>query len=473
LRGDSVIRHQPEFINSLMRAVLMTMINQLAGGVVAMSLIATSGHAQPFTFRNVAGNSTIQYGGSSDGANAGAQFHGPAGLAVDSQGNLYVADQFNFTIRKITPLGTNWVVTTIAGSSGQSGLQDGTNAHALFNSPTGITADLSGNLFVADQYNNAIRKVSPVTGTTNWVITTIAGQGLNNNGFADGTNRAATFHQPAGIAVDANGNLFVADQYNNAIRKVTPVKGTTNWVVTTIAGQGPNNSGTANGTNKTAQFNAPSGIAVDAGGHLFVADQFNNEIRKLTPSGTNWIVTTIAGCGPGNPGSADGANTGEFNTPTGLAVDTNGNVYVADEENDTIRKLTPLGANWVTSTIGGQPQKYGTNNGSDTNALFYFPFSLAVDGKGSVFVADTANNTIRIGFQPPAILSSARPFGLNQGQFEFILTGPTAQLVVVEASSDLQTWLPIWSSTFGPGQLFFADPDPAPPPPRFYRALLP
>jgi hypothetical protein len=395
-----------------MRAVLMTMKNQLAGGVLAMSIIAISGHAQPCTFRNVAGNSTIPYGGSSDGANAGAQFHGPAGLALDSQGNLYVADQYNCTIRKITPLGSNWVVTTIAGSSGQSGLQDGANSHALFNYPTGV-------------------------------------------------------------AVDAYGNVFVADQYNNAIRKITPLKGTTNWVVTTIAGQGPNYLGTADGTNKAAQFNAPSGIAVDAGGHLFVADQFNNEIRKVTPSGTNWIVTTIAGNGPNSPGSADGINTARFYTPTALAVDTSGNLYVADEQNDTIRKLTPLGANWVTGTIGGQPQKSGTNNGCGTNALFHFPFSLAVDGKGSVFVADTANNTIRIGFQPPAILSSSRPFGLNQVQFEFILNGPTAQLVVVEASSDLQTWLPIWSSTFGPGWLFFADPDPAPTPPRFYRALLP
>ena len=174
-----------------------------------------------------------------------------------------------------------------------------------------------------------------------------------------------------------------------------------------------------------------------------------------------------------SPARADGTNTAQFYTPTALAVDTNGNVYVADEQNDTIRKLTPLGTNWVTSTIGGRPLNSGTNNGSGTNALFYFPFSLAVDGKGSVFVADTANNTIRIGFLPPSILSSVAPFGLNQGQFEFILTGPTGQGVVVDASSNLLAWLPIWSSTFGPGRLFFADPQLAPPPPRFYRARLP
>jgi len=451
------------------------MKNQWAGGLLAMWMIAASGYAQSYAFRNVAGNATTAYGGFADGTNGGAEFSQPSGVAVDSQGNLYVADQLNCTIREITPVGTNWVVTTIAGSPGQinqNRVQDGTNSSALFNFPTGLAVDLSGNIFVADQQDNAIRKVTPVTGTTNWVVTTIAGQGPNGSGAANGTNTTASFSGPTGIAVDANSNVFVADQYNNAIRKIRPVPGTTNWVVTTIAGNP--NPGAVDGTNTAAQFNAPSGIAMDANGNLFVADQSNNEIRKMTPSGTNWIVTTIAGHPPpGKTGSADGTNSARFNTPTGLAVDTNGNVYVADEQNDTIRKLTPLGTNWLTTTIGGHALTNGTNNGSGTNALFYFPFSLAVDGKGSVFVADMANNTIRIGFLPPAILDSAPPFGLNQGQFEFILTGPTGQSVVVEASSDLLAWVPIWTNTFGPGQILFADPQTAPPAPRFYRAQLP
>ena len=385
-----------------------------AGGLLAMWMIAASGSAQTYVFRNVAGNAATY--GITDGTNGNALFNGPAGVAVDGQGNLYVADQISCTIRKITPIGTNWVVTAIAGSANQ----------------------------------------------------------INGNRVQDGTNSQALFNWPTGIVVDPSGNLFVADQFNNAIRKVTPMPGTTNWVVTTIAGQGPNTNGAVDGTNTAAQFNAPSGIAMDANGNLFVADQFNNEIRKMTPSGTNWIVTTIAGhAPPGKTGFADGTNTARFNNPTGLAVDTNGNVYVADEKNDAIRKLTPLGTNWVTTTIGGHALTSGTNNGSGTNALFYFPFSLAVDGKGSVFVADMDNNTIRIGFLPPAILNSAPPFGFDQGQFEFILTGPTGQLVVVEASSDLLAWVPIWTNTFGPGQIFFADPQTAPPAPRFYRAQLP
>ena len=173
-------------------------------------------------------------------------------------------------------------------------------------------------------------------------------------------------------------------------------------------------------------------------------------------------------------GFADGTNTAaQFDSPAGVAVDTNGNLFVADQVNDTIRKLTPLGANWVTTTIGGQAQSNGVVNGAGTNALFFLPFSLTVDGKGSVFVADTDNNTIRIGFPPPAILTSAPPLGFSQGQFGFNLTGPTGQWVLVEASSDLLTWLPIWASAFGPGPLSFTDPQGATSSPRFYRAHLP
>ena len=300
--------------------------------------------------------------------------------------------------------------------------------------------------------------------------TTIAGNGsLELN---DGTNATARFNGPAGIAVGAGSNVFVADQYNNNIRKITPVPGTTNWVVTTIAGQGPNTNGTADGTNTAAQFSNPTGVAVDSQGNLFVADQANNNIRKMTASGTNWIVTTIAGRGPAKPGAGDGTNTAQFNSPAGVAVDTNGNVYVADQGNDTIRKLTPRDANWVSSTLGGQPQTTGTNNGLATNALFDQPFSLAVDGKGAVFVADMGNNTIRLGFPPPAILGSSPPLGFSQGQFGFTLIGPTGQLVLVEASSDMLAWLPIWTNTFGPGPLSFSDPQGAAAP-RFYRARLP
>jgi streptogramin lyase len=439
---------------------------------------AASGHAQTCTFNNVAGNTSA---GSVDGTNASAQFSGPSGVTSDAQGNLYVVDQYNCTIRKISPVSNNWVVSTIAGDPGLvnfNRVQDGTNSQALFNFPAGIAVDPSGNLYVADQDNNAIRKIALVAGTTNWVVATIAGKGPNSPGNANGTNSTAQFNGPTGIAVDANSNVFVADQYNNTIRKITPVAGTTNWVVTTLAGQGPTAYGSADGTNTAARFYWPTGVAVDTNDNLFVADQKNNTIRKMTPSGTNWIVTTIAGQGPTAYGSADGTNTAaQFHYPTGVAVDTNDNVYVADNENFTIRKLTPIGTNWVTSTIGGSVPKggpaSGDSNGSGASASFYYPFGIAVDAKGSVFVADQDNNTIRIGFPPPAILTAPPPFGVNAGQFGFNLTGPTAQLAIIQASSDLQTWLPIWTNAFGPGTLLFTDPQAATAPARFYRVEIP
>jgi hypothetical protein len=444
---------------------MKTMKSVLAGPVLAMWIIAASGHAQTYTFRNVAG-APGPSGGSADGSNGNARFEFPEGIATDNQGNLYVADQINYTVRKVIPVGTNWVVSTIAGLAGHYNsvrVQDGTNSSALFNEPTGIAVDVNGNLFVADAGNHAIRKVTPLTGTTNWVVTTIAGQGPNHPGQADGTNTAAQFFGPTGVALDTNGNIFVADQNNNTIRKITPVAGTTNWVVTTLAGQGPNGPGSADGTNKAAQFYYPAGVAVAPNGNLFVADEANNEIRKMTPSGTNWIVSTIAGTKVGSV----------FNNPSGVAVDTNGNVYVADQYNDTIHKLTPVVNSWFLTTIGGQTQSNGISNGAGTNALFNAPFGLTVDGKGSVFVADTDNNCIRIGYLPPSILTAAPPFGVSQGQFGFELTGPTGQLVLVEASSNLLAWFPVWTNAFGYGPLLFTNGFSASAPGLFYRAHLP
>jgi hypothetical protein len=451
----------------------------LAGAMLAMWIIAAPGIAQTYSFRNVAGNAAALYGGSSDGTNGAGQFHGPSGVALDGLGDLYVADQYNCTIRKVTPVGTNWIVSTIAGSAGQYNpirVQDGTNSSALFNLPTGIAVDPSGNVFVADTGNNAIRKVTPMAGTTNWVVTTLAGKGptIPDSGFADGTTSTALFNGPAGIVVDANSNVFVADQFNSCIRKLAPVPGTTNWVVTTIAGgQGTNNAGFANGTNTAALFSGPAGLALDAGGNLYVADQYNNSIRKITRSGTNWIVTTVAGLGSAKSGSVDGTNGVEFNNPTGVAVDAASNLYVADYWNYTIRKLTPIRGGWLAATIGGQVGGIGTNNGAGTNALFYYPFDLAVDGTGSLLIADMNNNTIRIGYLPPRILTAAPPPGFNAGNFGFTMTGPIAQLVVVEASTNLPVWFPIWTNAFGEGSLTFQDAQNAAPPPRFYRARLP
>jgi streptogramin lyase len=261
--------------------------------------------AQNFTFTTIAGGTQ----GSNDGAGSDAQFSQPTGVAVDGAGNIYVADQANNAIREITPFGTNWIVATIAG--GAQGSLDGANTAAQFYRPTGIAMDSATNLYVADQFNHTIRKITP-TGT-NWVVSTIAGQ-VRMPGANDGANLNAQFHNPTGIAVDNAGNLFVADEFNNAIRMITPEG--TNWVVSTIAGGA---QGAADGTNTAAQFHYPAGVVVDSNNRVFVADQFNNIMRLITPMGTNWVVTTIAG--QLNAGASNGLGTNaQFDTPVGVAL---------------------------------------------------------------------------------------------------------------------------------------------------------
>jgi hypothetical protein len=351
----------------------------LAGCLLATGLIAPPLQAQNFTFSTIAGGAQ----GSNDGVDANAQFNNPTGVAVDSTGNIYVADQGNNLIRKISPLGTDWTVATIAG--GIPGSLDGTNTAAQFFGPTGIALDAATNLYVADQYNDIIRKIT-LSGT-NWVVTTIAGA-AGVPGMTDGTNGVARFSNPTGVAVDGAGNIFVADEVNNAIRKIT-LSGT-NWIVTTIAG---GTLGSSDGTNTAAQFFRPCGVAVDANDHIFVTDQFNNTIRLIIPMAGNWVVTTIAG--QLNSGLSNGLGTNAlFYVPLGAAVDINDNVYVAETDN-AIRELVPSTTNWMVSTIGGG--LLGTNNGTGTNAAFDVPFGVAVDTYGDIFVADSKNNAIRFG----------------------------------------------------------------------------
>ena len=377
----------------------MKQILQLMIGFSAMALPAVfttraqSIYSTPYAFTTIAG--MAGNAGPADGTNSAAQFYWPTGIAEDTQGNLYVVDRYENTIRKLTPAGTNWVVTTIAGTArGQSPDVDGTNGAAVFDDPVGIAVDTLGNLYVGENNGSTLRKIRPVG--TNWVVTTIAGQPENYN-FADGTNSAALFNGPQNLMVDTNGNLYVADSYNSVIRKATPVG--TNWVVTTIAGQ-PDQPGYADGTNSAASFYLPYGLAMDNAGNLFVTDKYDiygGTIRKMTPLGTNWVVSTIAGTA-GTSGSADGTNNAAlFDSPLSIAVDNAGNLLVADAANHTIRKVAPVGTNWVVSTIAGTATS-GSSNGTGTNALFAEPWGATVDSAGNLYVTDTANSTIRLGW---------------------------------------------------------------------------
>ena len=346
---------------------------------------------QTFVFSTPAGSAGNPAGvlSSPDGTNSVARFYGPAGLAQDNSGNLFLTD--GSSVRKIARSGTNWIVTTLAGIGVGHTAVDGTNSVARFNSPSGVAVDAGGTLYVADTLNHAIRRVVSVG--TNWVVTTLAGM-TNSPGSADGTNSAATFNTPYGIAVDGATNLYVADTYNNTIRLVRPVSGS--WVVSTIAGLA-GNSGFANGSNSVARFNAPAAIVVDAQTNLFVADYTNQTIRRITPIGTNWAVTTIAGS-VGNSGSADGTNTAaRFNQPQALALDHIGNVYVADSGNSTVRQCSISGTNWIVTTVAGTPGVIGSQDGVGINALFNNPWGIVADSSNNLVVLDNYEYTVRFG----------------------------------------------------------------------------
>jgi serine/threonine-protein kinase len=299
--------------------------------------------------------------GSSSGTGANASFYGPTGIAFDASGNLYVADFRNNMIRKITAGG---LVTTLAGNL-IPGSANGNGTYASFNQPTGVAVDNAGNVYVADDGNHLIREISPAG-----LVTTLAGSGLP--GSADGTGNLASFNFPQGIAVDASGNVYVADYGNNTIREINQA-----GAVTTIAGS--TSPGSSDGSGIKASFNQPTGVAVDATGNVFVADYGNNLVRKITPAG---LVTTIAGGGIAHgPGTAI-----TFNGTTGVAVDVADNVYVTDYGNNVVQKISPAGA---VTTLGS-----GTGSTTKGN-LLVGPYGLAVDAAGNVYIADYGDNTIR------------------------------------------------------------------------------
>lgn len=305
--------------------------------------------------------------GYADGTGVASQFASPYDVAVDSTGILYVADRANGVVRKVTQAG---VVTTLAGTAGSFGSADGTRAAARFNMPVGIAVDTTGNLYVTDYGNHRIRMV-----TATGAVTTVAG---SSSGSANGAGAAAQFNGPIGIAVDNGGTVYVADYGNNRIRKMTP-----SGDVSTLAGS---TSGFINGTGTAAQFKGPYGVAVDSAGVVYVADTFNNSIRKVTPSG---VVTTLAGAAAA--GWVDSTGTAaRFNAPQDITIDSSGTLYVADTGNHRIRKITPAGV--VTTLVGSTA---GSANGSIGTAQLNYPYGVAVDAAGTVYVADYGNNRIR------------------------------------------------------------------------------
>ncbi len=363
----------------------------------------SAGGAVPITIfgatRIFAGNGAA--GNTNGGGPLNATFHFPVGDAVDANGNVYVADQYNNLIRKAT---TNQVVSTLAGS-GNPGQTNGIGTLADFNAPASVAVDAAGNVYVADYGNNLIRKIAP-----GGIVSTLAGNGTA--GFVNATGIAASFNSPTGIAVDVAGNVYVADNGNNVIRKITPA-----GVVSTLAGSGQ--PGSSDGTGVSASFDGPQDLAIDAAGNIYVTDAVNNLIRMITPAGQ---VTTLAGSG--QKGNSNGVGiSASFNNPMGIAVDLAGNIFVADYGNNLIRMITPGG---LVTTLAGSGQ-FGSFEGTGIVASFAGPSGLTIDASGNLFVADKYNNVIREISTTGYVINKPLPAGLIFNNSTGIISGtPTA-----------------------------------------------
>jgi streptogramin lyase len=307
--------------------------------------------------------------GDVDSNGTNASFDQPNGVVGDALGNLYVADYDNNKIRKITP---STDVSTFAGS-GNQGSMDGIGTAASFYQPTAICLGAQGNFYVADFSNHKIRKITP-----SGEVTTFAGSGVI--GANDGNGTSASFHYPADLVADSSGNIYVVDKENNKVRKITP-----SGDVSTFAGSG--SQGSTDGIGVAASFNKPSGICIDDSGNFYISDQYNQKIRKITSTG---MVSTYAGSGA--QGAEDGdASIASFNYPSGICVDALGNVFVADFSNNKIRKITLQG---VVSTYAGSGDQ-GSMDGIGAAASFYSPTGIYVDDLGILYVGDQFNHKIR------------------------------------------------------------------------------
>lgn len=317
-------------------------------------------------------------GGYADGPGAKAQFNGPVDVAVDAESNVYVADSANHRIRQIQPDGT---VTTLAGGDEVVPV-DGPVPKATFSTPTGIALAASGALFVADSVEDDPHPMLVRIITPDEMVTTLAGSW--EDGYKDGFGADAQFKVPASVAVDDGGNVYVADTNNHRIRLISPAGEVTTFAGLPKAGYA---AGYADGPAAEAKFNGPRSVAVDGAGNVYVADTGNHCIRVISPDGQ---VTTLAGAK--EPGYADGQGAeARFSFPAGIAVDTEGNLYVADTANHRIRKITPEG---VVTTLAGSGEP-GKADGPGGEAQFRAPEGVTVDADGNLIVADTGNHRVR------------------------------------------------------------------------------
>jgi len=424
-------------------------------GMIALLAPAVC-RAQGYTISTVAGGVPFGTGCAQevdlegDGCPAISAGIGPAGIAVDSAGNLYIADSGYNLIRKVS---TNGIISAIAGNvnnidGGYSG-DGGPAIGAEFLNPDGLALDAAGNLYIADSGNDRIRKIA-----TNGIVTTVAGGGTGcaqqTNLWGDGCPAtSAKLFTPSAVTVDAAGNLYIADTFNQRIRKVA-LGGT----IATVAGNGSYtllaSSLGDGGSAISATLNFPTGVAVDSSGNIYIGDTFNNRIRKVTVDG---IINTIAGTGSGSY-SGDGglAASAGLSGPTGIVVDAGGNLYVADTGDQRVREVT---ANSTITTIAGNSDIGSAgDDGPATSATLNAPVAVALGKSGDIFISDAGTSPgtsslddSRIRLLTPA--ASAAPPSINVGgvvsasafgEFTSVAPGSWIEIYGSNLAPDTRTW---------------------------------
>lgn len=346
------------------------------------------------TVSTIAGNGGISRSGDG-GAATSAQLNTPLGVAVDSAGNIYIADTFNNVVRRVA---SNGIISVFAGTgtAGSSG-DGGAATSAQLSGPQGVAVDASGSVYIADTQNNRVRKVGGGT------ISTIAGTGTGGFAGDGGAATAAQLKAPFSVAVDTAGNVYIAEFSNNRVRKVA-----VNGTISTLAGTGVSGYGGDGGSATSALLNGPQGVAVDAAGNVYIADTANNRVRRVTPAGA---IGTLAGNGVAGY-DADGGQAGatQVGNPTGVAADSFGNVYISDGSS-RVRKVFTSG---IIATIAGNGQRgYSGDGGAAGLAQLNGPSAVAVNSAGNVYLADTNNNSVRLlqvggfGISLSAIVNSA------------------------------------------------------------------
>ncbi|MFP5041072.1 T9SS type A sorting domain-containing protein [Parasediminibacterium sp. JCM 36343] len=406
----------------------MKQFNKRANLVFAFIIVCIAYKSNGQTITTIAGNGSTGFNGDSILATS-ASLSNPTGLCVDALGNVYVADRTNNRIRKIS---TSGVITTVAGNGKAAFSGDnGPAIAASLGSPYGVCIDSFGNLYIADTENNRVRKVS-VAG----IITTVAG---TSYGFSGDSSLAisAQLSKPSSVCVDNAGNLFIADQWNSRIRKVN-----TSGIITTVAGNGMYNYSGDNGPATAASLHEASGVTVDAAGNIYIVDFWNSVIRKVNTAG---IITTVAGNGnkvfSGDNGLATSAS---LSWPWGASIDTAGNLYIADARNNRIRKVNPAGI--ITTIAGNGIQGFSGDNGSPANAGLNAPDGICQDAFGNFYIADANNNRIRKITYSPTLGVKLETFAISLNkQMNALLQWQTTnetntQQFIIERSNNAQSF---------------------------------